>query len=206
MKIFRIVSFLVFFVASMPLFAQQSGTSSTATSSISTEFGGSYEGVQNVSAQAQGTFVGGGRPTTGFVGATEIYNTGSSRSSNTARQTTAARTAVRPVTTTAQRRATTPTSRATQAGSLNNQIIRSVTSIDFDATMPSWQIQPTTVATYLNRVPGIQDSQVTFRNTPAGTTAVLTGTVASERERKVSQQLLLMQPGITRVENLLELR
>ena len=208
MKIFGIVSFLVFFVASVPLFAQQSGTSSTATSSINTEFGGSYGGVENVSAQAVGTFVGGGRPTTGFVGMTEIYGTGSNRSSGSSRTSTAARTTTaRPVTTTAQRRATTPTSRAAQTGGVNNQTIRSATSIDFDAMIPSPQIPPTTVATHLNsRIPGIQGSQITFRSSPMGTTAVLTGTAASERDRKVAQQFLLMEPGISRVENLLELR
>jgi len=206
MRIFGIVSFLVFFVAATPLFAQQSGTGNTATSSISTEFGGSYEGVQNVSEQAQGTFIGGGRPTTGFVGTTEIYNTSSNRSSSASRTTTTARaTTARSVTATAARRTTTPASRS-QAGGANNQTIRSATSMDFDAVTPSRQIQPTMVTTHLNRVPGLQDSRVSFRSSSVGLTAVLTGTVASERERRVAKQLLLMEPGISRVENLLELR
>ena len=188
----------------MSLFAQQSG-SSASTSSISTEFGDSYAGVENVSAAAVGTFIGGGRPNA-FVGTTEIYNTSSSRSASSSRQTTAARTTARSVTTTAARRTTAATTRTAQAGSANNQTIRSITSIDFDFVTPSSRMQSDAVTTHLNRVNGIQDSQVAFRNSPQGTTAILTGTVASARERNVAQQLLLLEPGINRVENRLELR
>ena len=207
MRIFGVISFLLFFVASAPLFAQQSGSTSTAaTSLISTEFGGSYEGVQNVSEQAQGTFIGGGRPDA-FVGNAEIYNTSSSRSSSTSRRATAARTTTaRPVTTTAARRTTAAATRGTQTGSANNQTIRSATSLDSDLSMPTQRIQSTTVASQLNRVQGLQDGQVAFRNSSTGATAVLTGTVTSEKDRKVAQQFLLLEPGISRVENLLELR
>jgi len=210
MRVFGIILFLVFLVAPPSLFAQQGGTGgggTGATSSISTGFGDSYGGVQNVSEQAAGTFVGGGRPTTGFVGTTEIYNTSSSRSANSARQNTATRTAVRPVAATAtQRRVATAATRTTLTGNLGNQTIRSATSIDFDFAMPQQRIQPVTVETHLNRVNGIQDCHVTFRSSPVGTTAVLTGTVATDRERRVAQQFLLMEPGISRVENLLEIR
>ena len=201
-RIFGIVSVLVFLVTPVSLFAQPGGVAGVA-SSISTGFGDTFGGVQNVSEL--GGFIGGGRPTTGFVGTTEIYNTSSNRATGTARQNTVART-VRPVTTTAARRAVTPATRGTLAGNLNNQAVRSATSIDFDFAMPSREMQPTTVATHLNRVPGIQNSQVTFTSSPMGTTAVLTGTVASDRERRVAQQLLLLEPGINRVENLLEIR
>ena len=205
MRVLVITSVLAFFIAPVSLFAQQGGReSTTATTSASTSFGESYEGVQNVSAQAQGTFIGGGRPT-GFVGTTEIYNSSSSRVPSSTRQ-TAARTTVRPATTATQRLATTSAARAGQVGNINNQTIRSASSIDFDVTMPSQRIQPTAVATHLNRMPGIQGSQVTFRSSPSGTTAVLTGTVASNRERRVAQQLLLLEPGVNKVENLLEVR
>ena len=203
MRIFGIVSVFLFLVAPVSLFAQQGGGAG-ATSSIGSGFGDTYGGVQNVSAQ--GGFVGGGRPTAGFVGTTEIYNTSSSRAASTARQNTAART-VRPITaTTAARRVATPATRGALAGNLNNRAVRSATSIDFDFTMPSREMQPTMVATHLNRVPGIQEGQVSFTSSPVGTTAVLTGTVASDRERRVAQQLLLLEPGINRVENLLEIR
>ena len=203
MRIFGVVSVFLFLVTPVSLFAQQGGAAGAA-SSISTGFGETYGGVQNVSAQ--GGFVGGGRPTTGFVGTTEIYNTGSSRAASTTRQNTAART-VRPVTaTTAARRVATPAMRGTQAGNLNNRAVRAATSIDFDFAMPSREMQPMAIAAHLNRVPGIQDSQVSFTSSPVGTTAVLTGTVTSDRERRVAQQLLLLEPGINRVENLLEIR
>ena len=206
MRICGVVSVFVFLVVPASLFAQQGGGSSAATSSFSTDFGSSFGGVENVSEQSVGTFIGGGRPSFGFVGNTEIYNSGSSRSASTARQNTVARTAAaRSVTATAARRVTTPTTRAGQLGA-NNQTIRSVTSMDFDFVVPPSRLQPTTVETLLNRVHGIQDSQVTFSSSPQGTTAVLTGTVASDRERRVAEQFLLMEPGIGRVHNLLELR
>ena len=214
MRVFGVVSFLVFLVVPVLLFAQQQSNtngsgSSASSSSISTEFGESYGGVQNVSAQAAGTFIGGGRPDA-FVGTTEIYssNSNSSRSSstNTARRTaTTTRTTARTATTTA-RRATTAAAGTTPTGSANNQLIRSATSVDFDADMPTRRVQPAAIEVYLNRVRGIQDSQVTFRSSPLGTTAVLTGTVASERERRLAHQLLLLEPGINRVDNLLEIR
>jgi len=210
MRVLGIVSFLVFFVAPVSLYAQPGGGGAVGgLSSITTGFGDSFEGVQNVSEL--GGFIGGGRPTTGFVGTTEIYNTSSSRGASTARQNTVART-VRPLTTaTAQRRAAMPATRGTLTGTLNTQAVRSVTSIDANFASPSQGIQPqgiqpAAVAAHLNRVPGIQDSQVTFTSSPMGTTAVLTGTVASDTHRRVAQQLLLMEPGINRVENLLEIR
>jgi len=207
MRVSGIVLFLAVLVIPVSLFAQQGGggTSSAATSSINTDFGSSFGGVANVSEQSVGTFIGGGRPTVGFVGNVEIYSTGSNRSS-TARTTssTARTTTARAVTTTAQRRAAT-TARTTQTGA-NAQTIRSLTAIDFDFVMPSQRVQTATVETHLNRVTGIQDSQVALQSSPVGTTAVLTGTVDSDRGRRVAQQLLLMQPGISRVENLLEIR
>jgi len=63
-----------------------------------------------------------------------------------------------------------------------------------------------TIESGLNRIQGIQDSQIVFKGSPTGATAVLTGTVASDRERRVAKQLLLLAPGVSRVENLLEIR
>ena len=215
MRVLGIIAFLLVLIVPMPLFAQQTGGSTSdsgstaASQTISTEFGDAYGGVQNAAAQAQGTFVGAGRPDA-FVGMADIYSiygntTNRSASSSAARRTTAARTTVRPTTTTA-RRATTTAARTSQTGASNSQTIRSVTSMDFDAAMPAQRIQPATAETLLNRVHGIQDSHVSFRSSPMGTTAVLTGTVASGRERRVAQQLLLFEPGINRVENRLEIR
>lgn len=205
MRVMSIVSFLVLFVVWVPLFAQPGGGSNATSTQISTDFGSSYGGVENVSAASAGTFIGGGRPTVGFVGREEIYSSSSNRSTASSRSRVTTTTA-RSVTSMAARRTTANTGRTTLGTGANNQVIRSATSIDFDFVMPSSRMQPATVETHLNRVYGIQDSQVAFTSSPQGTTAVLTGTVASDRERRVAQQLLLMEPGINRVENLLDLR
>ena len=206
MRVSGIILFLVCLVAPVPLVAQQSGggTRTTGGASTGSTFGESYGGVENVSAQAAGTFIGGGRPTA-FVGTTEIYATSSARATSTSRQ-AAPRTTVRPASTATQRQATMSSAgRNNQTGSTNNQTIRSASSLDFDFVMPPQRVQLITAA-HLNRVPGIQDSQITFISSPNGTTAVLTGTVASDRERRVAQQLLMLEPGIHRVENRLDIR
>jgi len=214
MKNFGIILFFVVLVAPMPLFAQQTGGDTTgsgstaASSTINSEFGDAYGGVENVAAAAQGTFVGAGRPDA-FVGNTDIYSiygstTNRSASSAAARRTTTP--TARRTTTTAARRATTTAARTSQTGAGTDQTIRSVTSMDFDVAIPSQRIQPATAETLVNRIQSIQDSHVSFRSSSAGTTAVLTGTVASDRERRVAQQLLLLEPGINRVENRLEIR
>ena len=95
---------------------------------------------------------------------------------------------------------------ATQLGGSNSQTIRSVTSLDSDMASLSVQRSLPTLDAHLARLPGIQGSQVTIMSSPTGSTAVLTGTVASDRARKVAQQLLLLEPGINRVDNRLEVR
>jgi len=212
MRVFRIVSLLAFFTVPVSVFAQQTGagTSTAATSSINTEFGSTYQGVANVSEQAatQGSFVGSGRPT-GFVGIDEFF-VGSSNSSRTSSNPRRQTTTVRPATRSTTQRQSGMMPSVTRSTSGNaNQFVRAVTSIDFDVATLSLQKRRATaetVALSLNRIQGIQNSQVTFKDSPAGTTAVLTGTVVSERDRRVAQQLLLLEPGIDRVENLLEIR
>jgi len=202
-------------MVSVPLFAQSSGrsssstgTSSVGTSSISTGFGDSYQGVENVSETAVGTFIGSGAPSA-FVGIDEVYNAGSSNASRVAsnrRPTTTTRT-TRPIT--QSRTAARPSATRSNSMGNSNQFVRAVTAIDFDVTPPSlsglWSTTGS-VESGLKRIQGMQDSRVMFKSSPMGTTAVLTGTVASERERKVAQQLLLMEPGVSRVDNLLEIR
>ena len=208
MNIFRIVPFLLLPVVPTVLYAQQSGGSSSSsssptTSSISTDFGDSYGGVENVAATSAGTFV--GRPITDFVGTTDFYggSSNSTRTANTTRRTSTRTTAARSATTTA-RRATTTTARTSTTGA-NNQTIQSITSIDFDFVVPPQRLQAAEIGAQLDRA-GIRDSQITFTSSPMGTTAVLTGTVATDGERRVAQQRLLLEPGINRVENRLEVR
>ena len=213
MRVFGIVSFLILVLPTIPLFAQQSsGDTSAGTSSINTDFGATYQGatsqgVENVSAQ--GGFIGSGVPS-GFVGIDEIYfGSGSSNANRAAsprRASTTARATARPAT---QRRAATQpgAARSNLMGS-NNQFVRSVASVDFDvltSTLPQ-QIASGTIEASLQRIQGMRDGQIALKSSPTGTTAVLTGTVASDRERRVAEQRLLLEPGISRVHNLLEIR
>jgi len=200
MKFVRIVPFLLLtaFSASS-LFAQGGGNTGGGTG-VSVE--SDFMGVENVAAL--GGFIGGGSPNA-FVGRDEIYRSGSSsrstRTTNTSRlaATTTARTRTA-VTSTAQRQA--GGGFGTSPFGSNNQSIRSTTSLDSDMGSPSVQRLSPALETQLARLQGIQGSQVAL----TGSTAVLTGTVASNTERRVAQQLLLLQPGINRVDNRLEVR
>ena len=207
------ITLLIFLVVPGLIFAQQGTATNQGTNanqSMNTDFGSSYQGVENVSEQAaqQGNFVGSGRPSS-FVGVDEVYNSGgaanASRAASSRRQTTTTRT----VRSTAQRRTTTATggARSNLLGN-SNQFVRAVASVDFDVPASSWTPQAVVgpVGSSLKRIQGLQDSQITFQSSPTGTIAVLTGTVASKTERRVAEQRLLLEPGISRVENLLEIR
>jgi len=198
MKFFGIVSFLMLIVFSGSLFAQNVGGTTGIGSTNST--------VQVENQSELGGFVGSGRPTA-FVGIDEIYNTSSSArrttSSSAARMATTARPRI--ATSAAQRQA--GAARMSSAlGNTGTQTIQSTTSLDPDMVVIQVRQPLTTAEVQLSRIRGIRDGQVLFSDTPMGTTAVLTGTVASERERRVAQQLLLLEPGINRVENLLQVR
>jgi len=94
---------------------------------------------------------------------------------------------------------------ASALGNTNTQTIRSTTSLDADMVVPHVR-QPLKAEMQLARIRGIRDCQVSFADSPMGTTAVLTGTVASARERRVAEQFLLLEPGVNRVDNLLQVR
>lgn len=57
----------------------------------------------------------------------------------------------------------------------------------------------------IQRLPNLrslpQQIQVKIDQTSTGNIATLKGTVASERERKIAKQLLLLEPGIDKVDN-----
>jgi hypothetical protein len=201
---FGIVLFLTLVVLPVSLFAQMSSSSSTASSTTSTSTNtGTSGGVENISAA--GGFIGGGKPDA-FVGTAEIYQT-SSAPRSASRVSNSRTTTTRPRTTTAamaQRRAG-MTGGISSLGS-SNQVIRSLTSLDSDMAISPMQRPQPAVNESLARIQGIQDSRVSFSQSPLGTTAVLGGTVSSERERRVAQQLLLLEPGIDRVDNRLEIR
>jgi len=202
MKIFGTVALLMFVFAPMPLFAQNASTQGTGTTGSGLD---SAPQVQNQSQQ--GGFIGSGRPV-GFVGVDEIYNTSSTSRSSSSRGNSRVTTTSRPRTaaSSTQRRQGTTTGNFQSGGTSNTQSIRSTTSLDAEMTAPSTRRPLPKVEPQLERIHGLQDGRVTFVQSLAGTTAILRGTVASERERRVAQQLLLLEPGIHRVENLLEIR
>ncbi|MCL2006275.1 MAG: BON domain-containing protein [Planctomycetaceae bacterium] len=188
----QFVAFLLFVALPGSLFAQAANETTVATE------------VQNLSAQ--GGFIGSGRPDA-FVGVHEVYNrtSSASRTASTARLTTTTRPRAAATSSIATRQSGMLAGTG-QLGTQNNQTVRSATALGFDrATFPMQRLLPI-IETNLARIQGIQDGQVSFTNSPTGTTAVLTGTVSSERERRVAQQLLLLEPGINRVENRLDIR
>lgn len=211
MRILVVVSFILVIVSPASLFAQggNTGGSSTSGSSTGASFSDSTQGVEN-QAQA-GTFVGGGRPDV-FVGTVDVYAGSSSASrtaaSNSRASAARATTTTRPRTSTAasQRVAGTTTGLASQAGSVNTQTIRALTSFEDRTVFPTVRTPQPTIESYFARIQGIQDRQLTFTSSPTGTTAVISGTVSSNTERRVAQQMLLLEPGIDRVDNRLEVR
>ena len=189
-----LVAFLLFFALPGSLFAQTgTGTETTMTADI-----------QNLSAL--GGFIGSGRPDA-FVGVHEVYNrtSNASRTASTSRLTTTTRPRTN-ITSSVAARTSGGMVGMGQQGTQSNQVVRSATSLGFDGTtFPAQRLLPI-IETNLARIQGMQDGQVSFVNSPTGTTAVLTGTVSSERGRQVAQQLLLLEPGINRVENRLDIR
>ena len=198
MKFLGIVPFLVFIVLSGSLFAQNVG----GTTGI-----GSMNSTVQVENQSElGGFVGSGRPTA-FVGIDEIYNTSSSTRRTSSSSAARTATTARPRTAISAVQRQPGAARTSSAfGYTGTQTIPSTTSLDLDMAVPHVRQPLTTAETQLTRIRGIRDGQVSFTDTPMGTTAVLTGTVASDTERRVAQQLLLLEPGINRVENLLQVR
>ena len=199
MRIFGFALFLAVVVLPTSSFAQ--GISSGSSGSAS---GGEVTDLSEV-----GGFIGGGRPDA-FVGTSEIYTTTSSTRSA---RSTSSRAGNSRVTTPQRRTAASTAAMQRRTGTMggifsqgSNQTIRSLTSLDPEMMIfPTQRPQPE-VDTHLSRIQGIEDSRVAFSQSPQGTTAILKGTVASDRERRVAQQLLLLEPGINRVENLLEIR
>jgi len=200
MKRFGIALFLLAIVFPASLLAQQGGAATGGATA-----GGAAAGGGTTNLSSQGGFI--GVSSVGFVGIDEIYIRATTRAASATRQTVAARPRTPVASAATQRRATTALGTG-QLGSLGNRAIRSATSLDADliSAGPSMQRPLTTIETNLGRIQGIQGSQVELTSSPVGTTAVLTGTVASDRERRVAQQFLLMEPGINRVQNLLEVR
>ena len=208
MRILMIAS-LILVVVPTSLYAQGMGTSSSSSGTSSTSsFSDSTPGVENQAQTA--TFVGGGKPDA-FVGTVDIYASffGASRTARSTSRASAAR-----ATTTSRPRTSATTSRVagttmgltSQAGGVNSQTVRALTSFDDGFTFSTERAAQPTIESYFARIQGVQDMQLSFTNSLQGATAVVSGAVPTVRERRVVQQMLLLEPGIDRVDNRLEIR
>ena len=208
MRVFGVALFFAIVFVPTSLFAQ--GTGTTATSSTASGSGGESQ-VENVSAAAasQGEFVGSGAPSY-FVGIDQVFSTSSANSQGARTGSSVSRistpTRARSATMASQRRAGMGIGGAL-SGNLNTQGIQSVMAFEGNtAVLAITRQQQAAIEANLTRIRGIQDGQISFIHSPMGTTAIITGMVESEGERRIAKQLLLFEPGINRVENLLEIQ
>lgn len=203
MRVLGIVSFLVLLSSPVMLLAQVGSNTSQSDG----------QGIQVENVSERGGFIGSGKPTF-FVGVEELPNSSSTRSSTSAttsttarRQAAQSRSPMRSTTSATAQRRPGMTSGMLQQGGTNARLIQSVSTVDVNPTAPSVQRpQRLDVEANLSRIQGIQDGQIMFTHSPTETTAVLSGSVASDWERRVAKQLLLLEPGINHVENMLNIR
>ncbi|MDR2114962.1 MAG: BON domain-containing protein [Planctomycetaceae bacterium] len=87
----------------------------------------------------------------------------------------------------------------------NGRTVRAVTQAEVTFSPTDIQHRTIKFQSRITRLPSLHSTpeqiNVKLENTPQGNIATLTGTVASERERKVIKHLLLLEPGIDKVEN-----
>jgi hypothetical protein len=89
--------------------------------------------------------------------------------------------------------------------SSGGRTVRATTQTEFSLSPMEVNHQATEFQTRISRLPSLhvipEQIGVNLESTPQGNVATLTGTVNSERERKVMKQLLLFEPGIDKVDN-----
>jgi hypothetical protein len=179
------------------------GGSSGGSSSTSTEFGTTIETpeFQGFDTSSQ-TFIGIPDSTT-FVGVDDAF-AGQSRATSARRNTTTTRTTTSRRTTAS--RGTTRSAMGSSYGA-NNASVRAATTTDFEISPFNLEDRQIAFQTRLTRLPQLNLSDIPkqvdikFGNSTDGTVAVLNGTVSTEREKRVMKQLLLLEPGVDRVEN-----
>ncbi|MDR1271028.1 MAG: hypothetical protein LBK82_16055 [Planctomycetaceae bacterium] len=95
------------------------------------------------------------------------------------------------------------------SSSANGRTVRAATQAEFALLPIDVYHRTTEFQTRITRLPNLhiipEQIGVNLESTPQGNVATLTGAVPSERERKVMKQLLLLEPGIDKVENKLTL-
>jgi hypothetical protein len=184
--------------------------SSSGSSSTGTEFGTTietptFQGFEDISSQ---TFIG-RDSSVPFIGREEAFSDRQT-ASNSKRTTTTSSAARR---TTSSRmtssRSTTSRSSSRQTSSGNGRTVRAVTQAGVAFSPMEVNRRTTEFQTRITRLPNLtvlpEQIGVTLENTPQGNIAVLTGNVVSEHERKIMKQLLLLEPGVDKVENKLSI-
>lgn len=83
--------------------------------------------------------------------------------------------------------------------------VRAATATDFAFSPLEVDHRTTDFRRRMTRLPNVRvvpdQVDIKLNNTPAGNVATLTGTVPTARDRKLVQQLLLLEPGIDKVDN-----
>ncbi|GHT35178.1 hypothetical protein FACS189427_03910 [Planctomycetales bacterium] len=138
-----------------------------------------------------------------FVGREKPFETSrSTRTSNVRSSSTGTRRATSARTTSARR---TTAAGAGMSSTANRYSVRSSTAADFKYSPLSTEQRAADFSSQLKRIPNLPFDagkiQTDIKTTKAGSTALVNGIVASEHDKKIVKQLLLLEPGIDSVDN-----
>lgn len=158
-----------------------------------------FQGFESISNQ---DFIGRQNSNAPFVGREEVFNSSTTRGST---RTTPSTTATRRVTTTSRRTTGTRSMSTARTGTTGGREVRAATTTDFAFSPMEVSNRETSFRTRLGRLPNFraipEQVDIKISQTPTGTVATLSGTVSTERDRRLAKQLVLLEPGIDRVEN-----
>lgn len=143
-----------------------------------------------------------------FVGVDDV-SSGNNNVTSSRRNTSTRRTTTTRRTTSSRMSASRTSMGRSTANSRNSTSVRATTTADFGFSPLGVAGRENAFRTRLPRlnlsvVPEQLNVQVNSK--PEGTVATLNGTVATQRDRKLIQQLLLLEPGIDKVDNQLVIR
>lgn len=179
-----------------------SGSSSSSSDSAGSSLG---ETTQTPEFQADwgtgsSSFVGRQDSGSPFIGREQSFD--DSKSLNNRSTTSRSSTTRRSSSTRTTRRATTSRS---SGNTTNSRSVRAETSTDFAFSPMEVEKRTTAFRSRMTRLPNLKiiPDQVDIRvaQTSKGTVATLKGVVPSQRDRKIVQQILLLEPGIDLVDN-----
>ncbi len=139
-----------------------------------------------------------------FIGREQSFETSFSRESG---GTTATTRSTRRTTTMARPR--TNMAMTGRMGSANNGRVRAVTTTDFQFAPPEIDFRTASLREKMVRLPSLKltHEQIGIQLTEqkGERIATLTGTVATTKERRLLQNLLILEPGVDRVDNRLKI-